>query len=148
MRTTSPVPVYRSTRDTRNSPLWNPSSKELANVEDDEAGRLAGFRARFGIGFDAQKEDLDDVAVAAASEASSGQAVEEGGAPKPQPESLEVESANKMEKAQKSKKQRDLEEEVHYEFEEDDANLLDLISSYGQAPAAQNAPAPTKKGKK
>src|SRR5689334_22738131 len=43
MRTTSPVPVYRSTRDTRNSPLWNPSSRELLNVEEDEAGRLAGF---------------------------------------------------------------------------------------------------------
>lgn len=52
-RTTSPAPVYRSTRDTRNSLLWNPSSSKLMNVEDDEAGRLAAFRARFGRGFDA-----------------------------------------------------------------------------------------------
>ncbi|EXJ95639.1 hypothetical protein A1O1_00761, partial [Capronia coronata CBS 617.96] len=52
----SPMPVYKSTRDTRNSPLWNPTSKELLNVEDDEAGRLAGFRARFGTGFDTVKE--------------------------------------------------------------------------------------------
>lgn len=52
-RTTSPAPVYRSTRDTRNSLLWNPSSSKLMNVEDDEAGRLAAFRARFGRGWDA-----------------------------------------------------------------------------------------------
>ncbi|KAJ5190519.1 uncharacterized protein N7498_009504 [Penicillium cinerascens] len=52
-RTTSPAPVYRSTRDTRNSLLWNPSSSKLMNVEEDEAGRLAAFRARFGRSFDA-----------------------------------------------------------------------------------------------
>ncbi|PLB55272.1 hypothetical protein P170DRAFT_432808 [Aspergillus steynii IBT 23096] len=52
-RTTSPAPVYRSTRDTRNSLLWNPSSSKLMNVEDDEAGRLAAFRARFGRSWDA-----------------------------------------------------------------------------------------------
>jgi hypothetical protein len=52
-RTTSPAPIYRSTRDTRNSLLWNPSSSKLMNVEDDEAGRLAAFRARFGRSYDA-----------------------------------------------------------------------------------------------
>ena len=52
-RTSSPLPVYRSTRDTRNSLLWNPSSSKLRNVEDDEAGRLAAFRAKFGRGWDA-----------------------------------------------------------------------------------------------
>ncbi|KAL5340805.1 hypothetical protein BJX70DRAFT_360462 [Aspergillus crustosus] len=51
-RTSSPLPVYRSTKDTRNSLLWNPSSSRLMNLEDDEAGRLAAFRARFGRGFD------------------------------------------------------------------------------------------------
>src|SRR4051794_7408594 len=55
-RTTSPIPVFRSSRDTRNVPLWNPSSKELLNVEEDEAGRLAGFRARFGRTYDAGKD--------------------------------------------------------------------------------------------
>lgn len=54
LRTTSPLPVYRSTRDTRNSPLWNPRSRDLQNVESDEAGRLRGFRERFGGGFDAK----------------------------------------------------------------------------------------------
>ncbi|KAF2838528.1 hypothetical protein M501DRAFT_1004272 [Patellaria atrata CBS 101060] len=53
-RTTSPIPVYRSTKDIKNSPLWNPSSKKLLNVEEDEAGRLRAFRARFGRGWDAE----------------------------------------------------------------------------------------------
>jgi hypothetical protein len=52
-RTTSPVPVYRSSKDTRNSALWNPSSQKLLNVEADEAGRLKAFRSRFGRGWDA-----------------------------------------------------------------------------------------------
>lgn len=53
-RTTSPTPVIRSTKDVRNSPLWNPSSQKLLNVEEDEAGRLARFRDRFGRGWDAE----------------------------------------------------------------------------------------------
>ncbi|RDW94196.1 mitochondrial 54S ribosomal protein bL31m [Aspergillus mulundensis] len=52
-RTTSPLPVYRSTRDTRNSLMWNPTSNKLRNMEDDEAGRLAAFRAKFGRNWDA-----------------------------------------------------------------------------------------------
>src|ERR1700749_3696439 len=39
-RTTSPLPVYRSNKDIRNAPLWNPSDEKLMNVEDDEAGKL------------------------------------------------------------------------------------------------------------
>lgn len=53
-RTTSPTPIYRSTKDTKNNPLWNPSSQKLANVEEDEAGRLKRFRGRFGRGWDAE----------------------------------------------------------------------------------------------
>ncbi|KAH0542553.1 hypothetical protein FGG08_003058 [Glutinoglossum americanum] len=52
-RTTSPLPVLRSTKDIRNHPLWNPSSQKLLNVEEDEAGRLRAFRGRFGRGWDA-----------------------------------------------------------------------------------------------
>ncbi|KAJ5322277.1 hypothetical protein N7541_007558 [Penicillium brevicompactum] len=59
-RTTSPAPVYRSTRDTRNSVLWNPSSSKLMNVEDDEAGRLAAFRAKFGRSYDAASAPADE----------------------------------------------------------------------------------------
>jgi len=53
-RTTSPTPIYKSTKDTKNNPLWNPSSQKLANVEEDEAGRLKKFRGRFGRGWDAE----------------------------------------------------------------------------------------------
>lgn len=53
LRTTNPQPVYKSTKDIRNSPLWNPSSQKLLNVEEDEAGKLAAFRAKFGRGWDA-----------------------------------------------------------------------------------------------
>jgi hypothetical protein len=53
-RTTSPHPVYKATKDVRNSPLWNPSSRKLLNVEEDEAGKLAGFRSRFGRGWDSE----------------------------------------------------------------------------------------------
>ena len=60
-RTTSPQPLYRSARDTRNTLLWQPSEKSLRNVELDEAGRLAAFRERFGRGFDAaQKGPAED----------------------------------------------------------------------------------------
>lgn len=51
-RTTSPVPLHRSTKDSRNHLLWQPSETSLRNVEVDEAGKLAAFRARFGRGWD------------------------------------------------------------------------------------------------
>lgn len=64
-RTTSPQPIYRSTKDTKNHPMWNPSSQKLLNVEEDEAGRLRRFRARFGRGFDAEVvEEGEEVSVA------------------------------------------------------------------------------------
>lgn len=53
-RTTSPIPVVKSTKDIRNTPLWNPSSQKLLNVEEDEAGKLAAFRSKFGRGWDAE----------------------------------------------------------------------------------------------
>ncbi|KAL2211842.1 hypothetical protein CC79DRAFT_1393107 [Sarocladium strictum] len=55
-RTTSPHPLYRAAKDTRNTILWQPTEKSLRNVELDEAGRLAAFRSRFGRGFDASAE--------------------------------------------------------------------------------------------
>src|SRR5690606_25779950 len=38
VRTTSPVALYRSAKDSRNHVLWQPSEKSLRNVEVDEAG--------------------------------------------------------------------------------------------------------------
>ncbi|KAI8951511.1 hypothetical protein F4801DRAFT_291099 [Xylaria longipes] len=52
MRTSSPLGLYKSTKDTRNHALWNPNEKSLQNVEVDEAGKLAAFRERFGRGWD------------------------------------------------------------------------------------------------
>lgn len=61
-RTTSPAAVYRSTKDIRNHPLWNPSSQKLMNVEEDEAGRLRAFRTKFGRGWDTEVvEDQEEV---------------------------------------------------------------------------------------
>ncbi|KAL8708201.1 MAG: hypothetical protein Q9220_006871 [cf. Caloplaca sp. 1 TL-2023] len=59
-RTTSPAPVYKSTKDTRNTALWNPSSQKLLNVEADEAGKLRAFRERFGRGWDAETMNKRD----------------------------------------------------------------------------------------
>ncbi|KAJ6788150.1 hypothetical protein PWT90_03251 [Aphanocladium album] len=79
MRTTSPEPLYRPVKDTRNSALWQPSEKSLRNVELDEAGRLAAFRERFGRGFDAgagagvaEGEDGADAAPESATAGASG----------------------------------------------------------------------------
>jgi len=115
MRTTSPRPVYRSSRDTRNAPLWNPSSRELLNVEEDEAGRLAGFRARFGRSFDAGKDTGagEDVTVQTTQE----------------PDALATE---KKAVIKKSKEPSD--EDLDAMFaDEDDAKMLEMISNFGKA---------------
>ncbi|KAF8543798.1 hypothetical protein BDD12DRAFT_818915 [Trichophaea hybrida] len=58
--TTSPRGVIRSAKDVKNNPLWNPSMRELADVEEDEAGRLRRFRERFGMGFESEGADGAD----------------------------------------------------------------------------------------
>ena len=58
--TTSPRGVIRSNKDVRNNALWNPSLSELRDVEEDEAGRLRGFRERFGWGFEAEENAEGD----------------------------------------------------------------------------------------
>ena len=92
-RTTSPAPIYRSTKDTRNTPLWNPSSQKLLNMETDEAGKLKAFRQKFGRGWDASRMQEKD------EEAEKEEAEQEG-----------------MEGSQR----------------EEEDNLMDLISGYGQ----------------
>ena len=59
-RTTSPQPVYRTTKDVRNSLMWNPSNQKLWNLEEDEAGKLAAFRSKFGESYDA-KQPVDGI---------------------------------------------------------------------------------------
>ncbi|KAI1774416.1 hypothetical protein F4818DRAFT_82251 [Hypoxylon cercidicola] len=58
-RTTSPLALYKTAKDTRNHVLWQPSDRTLRNVEVDEAGKLAAFRSRFGRGWDAEKTGED-----------------------------------------------------------------------------------------
>lgn len=56
---TSPRGVIRSTKDVRNHPLWNPTLHKLADIEEDEAGKLRAFRERFGRGWDSRVEEAD-----------------------------------------------------------------------------------------
>ncbi|KAI0378472.1 hypothetical protein F5Y04DRAFT_283700 [Hypomontagnella monticulosa] len=73
MRTTSPIALYKSVKDTRNHVLWQPSDSSLRNVEVDEAGKLAAFRERFGRGWDAEKPETAGMeALEAASAAEEG----------------------------------------------------------------------------
>lgn len=74
-RSTSPAPVHRSTKDTRNHLTWQPSEVSLKNVELDEAGKLASFRGRFGTAYDLAEEP--DAADAAAS--AGGKTAKDGG---------------------------------------------------------------------
>ncbi|OJD10134.1 hypothetical protein ACJ73_09926 [Blastomyces percursus] len=132
-RTTSPIAVYRSTRDTRNAPLWNPSSEKLRNVEEDEAGRLAAFRSKFGRSWDA----TGTAAAAEAAAASSTSATSATTATTAAAEQAGVDAKQAEDTA------------VEFEFEEDEEedNLLDLISSFGQTEGSQEAQPEQGKGK-
>lgn len=74
-RSTSPLPVYRSTKDTRNHLTWQPTERSLQNVEVDEAGKLASFRGRFGTAYElagptpAERQQAAEAAAAAATDA-------------------------------------------------------------------------------
>ncbi|KAK8137242.1 hypothetical protein PG984_005182 [Apiospora sp. TS-2023a] len=72
MRTCSPHSLYKSTKDTRNHVMWNPSEKSLKNVEVDEAGKLAAFRGRYGRGWDAENVVTPEEAAAEAKAAAAG----------------------------------------------------------------------------
>ena len=136
------MPVYRSTRDTRNAPLWNPRSKELLNVEDDEAGKLSSFRARFGGSFDTQRGGAD---VTGKGKKGSKERVyqieqkpsEQTDAEEVDPRKLQREmkvEETKREKQRLIQQQQAQEDEVDegWDFGEEDENMLDLISRFGQ----------------
>lgn len=77
-RSTSPLPVYRSTKDTRNHLTWQPTERSLQNIEVDEAGKLSSFRGRFGSGYElagptpAERAEAEAAAQAAAAAAAAG----------------------------------------------------------------------------
>lgn len=48
--TTSPKPIIWVTKDQRNHPLWNPDKKRQIDENDNE-GRLAKFKQRFGTSY-------------------------------------------------------------------------------------------------
>ncbi|KAI1377133.1 hypothetical protein F4677DRAFT_68715 [Hypoxylon crocopeplum] len=135
MRTTSPLALYKSTKDTRNHVLWQPSDRSLRNVEVDEAGKLAAFRGRFGRGWDAEKKD--DGGAASAFEAEAGE-VEGGGG------GVETMKGKKGEdegvKGEKDRARKDAPAAPY------DA-LSDLISSYSanEEPLKEPKPKPKKK---
>ncbi|KAL2367311.1 50S ribosomal protein L36 [Blastomyces gilchristii SLH14081] len=132
-RTTSPIAVYRSTRDTRNAPLWNPSSEKLRNVEEDEAGRLAAFRSKFGRSWDA-------TGTAAAEGASSAAAASATPA-------TTTTTAAAGQAGVDAKQAEDTAVEFEFEEDEEEDNLLDLISSFGQTEGSQEAQPEKGKGK-
>lgn len=78
-RSTSPAPVHRSTKDTRNHLTWQPSEVSLKNVELDEAGKLASFRGRFGTAYDLADEP-DALAAAGADGKGGNEAGKDDGA--------------------------------------------------------------------
>jgi hypothetical protein len=147
------MPVYRSTRDSRNAPLWNPRTKELLNVEDDDAGRLAGFRARFGAGYDAQKSEASTGKKASGDEQRQLPIVEEGMETSAEPEAKQTEILAKEQPgaAEKQVPQRQYEGEdvdEDWDFGDEDENVLDLISRFGQEEKSIPKDVPMAKKKK
>ncbi|KAK0635738.1 hypothetical protein B0T17DRAFT_462395, partial [Bombardia bombarda] len=59
VRTTMPTALWKSSKDSRNHIMWQPTEKSLRNVELDEAGKLAAFRERFGRGWDLEAKKVE-----------------------------------------------------------------------------------------
>lgn len=81
-------------------------------MEEDEAGRLSGFRARFGRSFDAGKD--------------TGAGVEVSATTTQEPDS----PASEKKATKKEVKLQELKDD--FGDEEDDASLLEMISSFGK----------------
>ncbi|KAH6841027.1 hypothetical protein B0I37DRAFT_229881 [Chaetomium sp. MPI-CAGE-AT-0009] len=80
VRTTSPLALYKSAKDSRNHILWQPTEKSLRNVEVDEAGKLAAFRERYGSSWDLDGPAAPAQQPAAGADAAAGAvASKEGG---------------------------------------------------------------------
>lgn len=81
-------------------------------MEDDEAGRLSGFRARFGTSFDAGKATGAGIEMTATT----------------------TDASDKPASGKKAEKKQMKQEELSDDFGEDgdDASLLEMISSFGK----------------
>ncbi|KAI1407632.1 hypothetical protein F5Y13DRAFT_123980 [Hypoxylon sp. FL1857] len=134
MRTTSPIALYKSTKDTRNHVLWQPSDRTLRNVEVDEAGKLAAFRERFGRGWDLEKSadaEVSELEKLEAAGAAEGGEVDGAAGKKPDAKKVEKEKTRKEAPA----------------VAPSDA-LSDLISSYSANVERPKVPSPTRGKKK
>ena len=129
------------------------------NVEIDEAGRLSGFRARFGSSFDARRivegvsadgvGELLDLEAKGKNDASQPQRKEIGATGAAETDVTETQGKRKEEVVQQKQKPAQEEQDDGWDFGEDDSNLLDLISSFGQEDIKiKDTPPPRKGGKK
>lgn len=124
VRTTSPLALYKSDKDSRNHILWQPTNKSLRNVEVDEAGKLAAFRERYGTSW-----DLDAPAAAKPEEANQGAAAAAAVAPSGKDGEKEV----KVDKGESKKPEAKAAAPVPAEAEAPEDpfdSLVDLISAY------------------
>lgn len=125
----------------------------MANVEDDDAGRLRAFRRKFGRGWDAKSaESEESLAVADSPPATQHEAAELGistdGAGREAAEGKAAKEASKGRKeAAEGKAESEGSAAAWGEQEED--NLMDLISAAGLAGAQHKGPvaAPQKAAK-
>lgn len=133
--------MYKSTKDTFNHVLWQPSNSSLRNVEVDEAGRLAAFRGRFGRGWDIEKpveagsaEEGEAAAAATADKAEGAKAK----AAAPAAGAPAADAADKTGAKEKAKEEESKPAAPQSDFGQ---GLSDLIYSY----SAQQEPIKTKK---
>ncbi|ROW08919.1 hypothetical protein VMCG_02736 [Cytospora schulzeri] len=123
-RSTSPLPVYRSTKDTRNHLTWQPSEVSLKNVEVDEAGKLASFRGRFGTQYDLGEDPAEaDVAAAVVvkKDGKAGKAGKDGKDGKAEAEAAAAEA--EAERKEKEKSEVDSFAELMASYVREDPNL-------------------------
>lgn len=143
-RTTAPLSVYRSSKDTRNHARWQPHESSLQNVEVDEAGKLASFRKRFGGAFDIASGPAPASQEPTATATEGGNAAQTAGAPSGQ-------DGKKAQKAQDIEAEEALATARAAEAEEGDV-FADLMSSFvvdqPQLKGGRIAGKDTKKGKK
>lgn len=137
MRTTAPTALYKSTKDTRNHVLWQPSDRTLRNVEVDEAGKLAAFRERFGRGWDAEKNTAEEASQVDKLEAAAVAAEE-------REDAATGKKVGVKRDAEKARKEAD---DAAARARPDLDALSDLISSYGaqQEPLQEPKAKPPKK---
>ncbi|KAK4249815.1 hypothetical protein C7999DRAFT_12388 [Corynascus novoguineensis] len=118
MRTTSPLALYKSAKDSRNHVLWQPTEKSLRNVEVDEAGKLAAFRERYGTSWDLETPTAESAEAPSASGKQEGSKADAAAASK--------EGKEKGEKKEVEAKAPTQEAAPADPFD----SLVDLISAY------------------